>query len=78
MPRVGASAGRNFSLFGQVSADFVLPNEVTASRFAMELKPSYYFEINGGIDPMGGHAWWKYEPKFWKPRLPPSELTAAW
>ena len=76
--RSGSSEDLYFSLLGQLSSDFVLPNEVTASQFAMELKPSYYFEINGRNDPMGGHAWWKYEPLFWKARLPHSELTAAW
>ena len=75
--RSGSSEDLYFSLLGQLSADFVLPNEITASRFAMELRPSYYFAVNGQQTPMGGHAWWKYEPLFWKPRLPSSPLTAS-
>lgn len=75
--RSGSSEDLYFSLLGQLSADFVLPNEITASRFAMELRPSYYFAINGHKNPMGGHGWWKYEPPFWKSRLPASDLTAA-
>lgn len=75
--RSGSSEDLYFSLLGQLSSDFVLPNEITASRFAMELRPSYYFDINGGRNPMGGHAWWKYEPPFWQSRLPASELTAS-
>jgi hypothetical protein len=53
-----------------LSNDFVIPNEITASRFSMELQPSYYYAVNGGHLPMGGHAWWKYEPQFWRPHLP--------
>jgi Protein of unknown function (DUF5672) len=73
--RSGSSEDLYFSLLGQVSAAFVLPNEITASTFAMEMKPSYYFEINGRREPMGGHAWWKYEPHFWASRLPAQMLS---
>jgi hypothetical protein len=38
---------------------------VTASLFAMEGWPSYYYRINGGKIPMGGHAWGINEPEFW-------------
>ncbi len=70
----GSSEDLFFSLMGGLSADFVIPNEITASRFALELKPSYYLQVNGGHLPMAGHAWWKYEPAFWKAALPPSPL----
>ena len=50
---------------------FVLPNEVIASRFSMELKPEFYFAVNGGRYPMGAHAWWTVQPKFWAPCIPP-------
>lgn len=75
----GSSEDLFFSVMGALSGDFVIPNEITASRFSVELKPSYYFDVNGGNLPMGGHAWWKYEIEFWqclldKPPLPiPSE-----
>ncbi len=72
----GSSEDLYFSLLGTLSSDFVLPNEVTASRFAMELQPSYYFAINGGREPMGGHAWWKYEPEFWTSRMPALAMAA--
>ena len=75
--RSGSSEDLYFSLLGQVSSDFVLPNEVTASTFAMELKPSYYFEINGQREPMGGHAWWKYEPAFWEARMSAASTAFA-
>lgn len=76
--RTGSSEDLFFSIMGGLSTDFILPNEVTASRFAMELKPSFYFAVNGGVAPMGGHAWWKYEPSFWQQRLPdmPAEVNA--
>lgn len=68
--RTGSSEDLFFSIMGELSADFILPNEVIASRFSLELKPSYYFGINGGRAPMAGHAWWKYEPDFWRGFLP--------
>lgn len=65
----GSSEDLFFAIMGGLSQDFILPNEVTASHFSMELRPSYYFQINGGRLPMGGHAWWKYEIDFWQPLL---------
>ncbi|MBF0544782.1 MAG: hypothetical protein HQM08_10130 [Candidatus Riflebacteria bacterium] len=67
--RTGSSEDLFFSLMGTLSSDFIVPNEITASRFSMELKPSYYYSVNGGILPMGSHAWSKYEPEFWKQHL---------
>lgn len=72
--QTGSSEDLFFAFMGALSADFVLPGEMAASRFALELRPSYYFAVNGGHVPMGGHAWWKYEPEFWKGLLPPSPL----
>ena len=63
--RAGSSEDLFFSVMGTVSGDFVIPNEVTASLFAMEGRPSYYFRINGGRSPMGGHAWEINEHEFW-------------
>ena len=65
----GSNEDIYFALMGLLSRDFVLPNEIEASTFAMELKPSHYLHANGGCWPMGGHAWWKYEPAFWAPRV---------
>jgi hypothetical protein len=67
--RSGSSEDLFFSVMGSLSHDFVVPNEITASRFAMELRPSYYYHVNGGYAPMGGHAWYKTEPEFWRPLL---------
>jgi hypothetical protein len=66
----GSSEDLFYSVMGALSNDFLIPNEITASRFSMELNPSYYYTVNGGRLPMGGHAWWKYEPEFWRPHLP--------
>jgi hypothetical protein len=68
--RTGSSEDLFFSFIGMVSQDFIIPNEIIASRFALELRPSYYLKVNGGHLPMGGHAWWKYEPDFWRAVLP--------
>jgi hypothetical protein len=72
--QTGSSEDLFFSLLGQLSQNFALPNEIIASHFSLELRPSYYFQINGGILPMGGHAWWKYDLAFWKEMLPESPL----
>lgn len=62
----GSSEDLFFSVMGTVSCDFVLPNEVTASLFAMEGLPAYYQRINGGHLPMGAHAWAKNDIDFWR------------
>lgn len=67
--RSGSNEDLFFSVMGSLSSDFIVPNEITASRFALELKPSFYFHVNGGRAPMGGHAWWKYEPEFWQAQI---------
>jgi hypothetical protein len=59
-----------YAVMGALSEGFVLPNQMTASLFSLELNPSHYFALNQGKLPMGGHAWWKYEPEFWRPHLP--------
>lgn len=66
----GSSEDLFYAVMGSLSADFVIPNEITASRFSMELKPSFYYHVNGGRLPMGAHAWWKYEPEFWRQHIP--------
>lgn len=75
--RSGSSEDLFFALMGQLSTDYVLPGEITASHFALELQPSRYHAVNGGRLPMGGHAWWKYEPAFWA-RCLEGELPAGW
>lgn len=75
--RTGSSEDLFFAFMGALSADFVIPNEITASRFALELSPRYYTQVNGGYTPMGGHAWWKYDTAFWKAVLPPSPVLDA-
>lgn len=75
--RTGSSEDLFFSIMGGLSTDFILPNEVMASRFAQELKPSFYMAVNGGQAPMGGHAWWKYEPEFWRHLLPEMPVLVA-
>ena len=72
----GSSEDLFFSVMGALSGDFIIPNEITASRFALELKPSYYVAVNGGKLPMGGHAWWKHEPEFWRKLLPDAPLSS--
>jgi hypothetical protein len=71
----GSNEDLFFSLMGSLSRDFVVPNEITASRFALELKPDYYFAVNGKQPPMGGHAWWKYDVAFWREQLLVSSLS---
>jgi protein O-GlcNAc transferase len=75
--KTGSSEDLFFSILGTLSSRFVLPNEIVASRFALELKPSYYHAVNGRHAPMGGHAWTKYEPEFWRQFLPAAPLSVA-
>ena len=70
--QAGSSEDLFFAFMGMLSKDFVLPGEITASLFSMELQPRYYFHVNGGVLPMGGHAWWKHDAAFWKRLLPAS------
>lgn len=75
--QTGSSEDLFFSVMGSLSQDFLVPNEITASRFSMELRPSHYHAVNGGRLPMGTHAWWKSEPEFWRPLLPGAPLPPA-
>lgn len=68
--KAGSSEDLFFAILGGLSKNFILPNEIMASQFAVELRPSYYVAVNGGKIPMGGHAWWKYELDFWRQQLP--------
>lgn len=61
----GSSEDLFFAIMGTVSNDFVLPHEMAASRFALELRPEYYLAIQGGTAPMGAHAWWRYNMPLW-------------
>lgn len=73
----GSSEDLFFAFMGALSTNFVLPNEITASLFSMELQPADYLQMNGGVLPMGGHAWWKHDVAFWKALLPPSPLLQS-
>jgi hypothetical protein len=78
--QTGSSEDLFFSLMGTLSHDFVLPHEMAASRFALELRPEFYVGANGGQPPMGGHAWWRYNMPFWAAfldRQPPVMLPAG-
>ena len=66
--RTGSSEDLYFSVLGQLSADFVLPNERVAARFSRELQPARYHAVDPQ-PPMGGHAWWKYDRAYWQPYL---------
>jgi hypothetical protein len=69
--RSGSSEDLFFAILGSLSTRFVLPNEMTASRFSLELQPRRYHAIHGAA-PMGGHAWWKYDPGYWLEQLGPA------
>lgn len=69
--RAMANEDSYFAIMGLLSSAFIIPDEVVASRFSIELKPEYYYSINGLQYPMGAHAWWIVQPKFWAPCLPP-------
>ncbi|MDR2562054.1 MAG: hypothetical protein LBC63_09835 [Holophagales bacterium] len=54
-----------FSIYGFISDGFSIPDRFTASRFALECAPAYFFELNTNYLPMGAHAWWKLDLDFW-------------
>lgn len=61
----GSNEDLFFSIMGALSEDFVIPNEMTAARFCLELRPEYYYGVGGQRLPMGAHAWWRTSPDFW-------------
>jgi hypothetical protein len=63
--RTGSSEDLFFSFMGALSKRFILPNEIVASMFSLELSPESYVAMNGGRLPMGAHAWWKHGLEFW-------------
>lgn len=69
--KTGSNEDLFFSTMGALSRNFVLPNQVMASQFSVELDPTNYFELNDRILPMGVHAWEKYCPDFWRAHMPP-------
>lgn len=69
--QTGSSEDLFFSILGSLSTDFILPNQMMASRFAVELEPRHYHLLNNGQLPMAVHAWEKYDPEFWRSHLPP-------
>ncbi len=74
----GSSEDIFFSILGSQSLDFVIPNDRVAGLFALEVRPEFYYALNGSRPPMGGHAWWKQMP-FWMQfieKTPPVLLAA--
>jgi hypothetical protein len=72
----GSSEDLFFSVMGSLSGDFVMPNEIIASKFSMEGRPRYYVQINGGQLPMGAHAWEVNDIDFWLPVIKEYSLIA--
>ncbi len=64
----GSSEDLFFAVLGTLSVDFVLPGEMAAALFALELAPERYHAIQGRL-PMGVHAWRKHNPAFWQEQL---------
>ncbi len=64
--QTGSSEDLFFAFMGLLSKRFVLPNEMTASLFSLELAPEDYYTLNSNTLPMGVHAWRKYAPQFWE------------
>lgn len=68
--RTGSNEDLFFSLIGSLSEDFLIPNQIMASRFSLELNPEHYMAINGGQLPMAVHAYEKHNPEFWRTYIP--------
>lgn len=65
----GSNEDLFYSIVGQLSTSFILPNQIIASKFAIEVEPEHYYEISGELSPMGVHAFEKYAPEFWRARI---------
>jgi len=53
-----------FAYMGMVSDKFIIPNQMIASKFSLELEPEKYYEMNKEI-PTGSHAGWRVYKEFW-------------
>lgn len=53
-----------FSLAGQLSCDFLVPNRICASHFSFEYEPRNWLRLIGKL-PMGTHAWERSDKAFW-------------
>jgi len=62
---VGTPEDVFFAAISQMSQFYSVPDPLTASLFSTENPPSFFLKYNGGRIPMGGHAWWKFDRKFW-------------
>ncbi len=62
----GTNEDAYFSLLGPQSKGFRIPDEVTASRFSLELAAEPYLKRNGGEVPLGMHRWKWLMPPSWQ------------
>lgn len=53
-----------FSLAGQISTNFIIPNIIHAAQFSIECEPRRHYGMAGRL-PMGVHAWEKWDKEFW-------------
>ncbi|MEY3200919.1 MAG: hypothetical protein RIR70_469 [Pseudomonadota bacterium] len=68
--QTGSNEDLFFALMGALSNDFILPNQMVASRFSTELMPEHFFTLNDETLPMGTHAFQKHAPDFWRQYIP--------
>lgn len=61
-----------FAFMGILSENFLIPEEMVASKFSLELEPTRYANMPNYVPPMGGHAWWKYDLNFWLNNFDPT------
>jgi len=65
----GSNEDLFFSFVGQMTPGFTMPNPIEASLFAMEVKPEFFYDLNGNHMPMAAHAFQKFSPEFWELRI---------
>ncbi|MDR0498179.1 MAG: FkbM family methyltransferase, partial [Holophagales bacterium] len=54
-----------FAVHGYISNNFSIPSELVASKFSLDIRPDYFYELNSHYIPMGGHAWFRHGLEFW-------------
>lgn len=59
-----------YSLIGNLSEEFRIPNLIIAAQFSHDIEPIYLQNLISLENPFGVHAWRKYDGDYWLSRFP--------
>ena len=66
----GSNEDLFFAIMGGLSESFLIPNQMVAAAFALEVRPEHYLSLNGEKLPMAVHAFEKHSPELWRRFMP--------